>query len=212
MKTFATGPALSARLTRQLQFLAEVDKMKTVFRQTVLIDRSREENDAEHSWHFALMAMTLIEYAGIKGVDLNRVIRMALLHDLVEVYAGDTYAYDTRGNASKEAREHEAADRLFAFLPEVQALEYRSLWEEFDAMATPDACYAAAIDRFQPFLINYLTDGHTWVKHDVSAEAVYERMEPVRTALPELWPFVVFVIQDSCARGYLHASSSGNPK
>ena len=205
MYHFDKKAPIDQRIRSQLQFLAEADKMKTVFRQTVLIDKSREENDAEHSWHFALMAMTLFEYVGFAGVDLSRVIRMALLHDLVEIYAGDTFAYDDRGNASKEMREQEAADRLFALLPAEQAEEYRSLWEEFDRMDTADARYAAAIDRFQPFFINYLTDGHTWVKHGVTADDVYRRMEPIRTALPELWPFVAFVIQDSCARGYIQS-------
>jgi len=136
-------------------------------------------------------------------VDIDRVIRMALVHDLVEIYAGDTFAYDVQGNESKEAREKDAADNLFAMLPDKQAAEYRTLWEEFDRMETPDAMYASAIDRFQPFLSNYLTDGHTWVKHGVSVEQVYQRMAPIKTALPELWEFVEYVIRDSCEKGYI---------
>jgi putative hydrolase of HD superfamily len=194
---------MNENLTLQLKFLAEADKMKSVPRQTILTDRSREENDAEHSWHFALMAMTLFEHAGIEGGDLNRVIKMALVHDLVEIYAGDTFAYDVRGYESKDEREKEAADKLFPLLPDDQALEYRRLWEEFDAMETPDALYASAVDRFQPFLNNYLTEGHTWVKHGVTAEQVFKRMDPVRTALPELWRFVEFVVRESREKGFL---------
>ena len=194
---------MTDRLKRQLHFLAEADKMKNVFRQTLLVDKSRAETDAEHAWHMSLMAMTLFEYAGFDGVDLNRVIRMAILHDLVEIYAGDTFAYDAKGNEDKEDRERESADKLFSLLPDELATEYRLLWEEFDRMDTPDALYAAAIDRLQPFLNNSLTDGHPWAKHGVFVDKIYERMAPVKTALPELWEFVETVISDSCAKGYI---------
>jgi len=194
---------LTDKLRSQLQFLSEADKMKNISRQTLLADKSRRETDAEHSWHFALMAMTLFEYCGIEGVDLNRVIQMALVHDLIEIYAGDTFAYDVKGNENKAQREKAAADVLYAMLPGAQGAEYRTLWEEFDGMETPDACYAAAVDRLQPFLNNYLTEGHTWGKNGVTAVQVYARMEPVRAALPALWAFVVFVIRDSVEKGYL---------
>jgi putative hydrolase of HD superfamily len=130
---------MTDKLNRQLKFLAEADKMKNILRQTYITDKSRQENSAEHSWHFALTALILYEYCGIEGVDINRVIKMALVHDLVEIYAGDTPAYDTDGNVDKDEREKEAADKLFSFLPDDQAAEYRSLWEEFDRMETPDA-------------------------------------------------------------------------
>jgi len=194
---------MDERLKGQLQFLHEADKMKNVFRQTIIADKSREENDAEHSWHFALMAMTLAEYAGIDGVDINRVIQMAILHDMVEIYAGDTFAYDTKGYETKEKRENEAADKLFSLLPAEQGARYRGLWEEFDRMETPDAVYASAIDRLHPFFMNYLTDGHTWVKHGVSADMIYERMAPVKAALPALWEFIEYVVRDSRAKGYI---------
>ena len=198
---------MTDRLKGQLQFLIEADKMKSVFRQTILTDKSREENDAEHSWHFALMAMTLFEYTGVKDADINRVIKMAILHDLVEIYAGDTFAYDTKGYETKEKREKEAADKLFCLLPEEQGAEYRALWEEFDLMETHDAMYASAIDRFQPFLNNFLTEGHTWVKHGVSADMVYKRMAPIKSAIPELWEFVEYVVKDSCEKGYIKEAS-----
>ena len=194
---------MKEKLKRQLQFLSEADKMKSVLRQTLLSDKSRKETDAEHSWHFALMAMTLFEYVGFDGVDINRVIKMALVHDLIEIYAGDTFAYDIKGNESKERREKEAADKLFSLLTNEQAEEFRSLWEEFDNMDTPDALYASAVDRLQPFLNNYLTEGHTWLKHGVSVDQVYKRMAPVKIALPQLWDFVEYVIRDSCEKGYI---------
>ena len=191
------------RLEQQMRFLVEVDKMKSVYRRTILIDKTRRESDAEHSWHFALMAMLLAEYADPEKVDCARVIRMALVHDLIEIYAGDTFAYDVQGNQDKRHRETEAADKLFALLPEDQAAEIRALWEEFDAMETPDAQYAAAIDRLQPFLNNYLTQGHTWGLGGVKSAQVYERMDPIRVALPEVWPFVDKMIQESIEKGYL---------
>ena len=191
------------RLEQQMRFLVEVDKMKSVYRRTILIDKTRRESDAEHSWHFALMAMLLAEYADPEKVDCARVIRMALVHDLIEIYAGDTFAYDVQGNQDKRQRETEAADKLFALLPEDQAAEIRALWEEFDAMETPDAQYAAAIDRLQPFLNNYLTQGHTWGLGGVKSARVYERMDPIRVALPEVWPFVDKMIQESIEKGYL---------
>ena len=191
------------RLEQQMRFLVEVDKMKSVYRRTILIDKTRRESDAEHSWHLALMAMLLAEYADPEKVDCARVIRMALVHDLIEIYAGDTFAYDVQGNQDKRQRETEAADKLFALLPEDQAAEIRALWEEFDAMETPDAQYAAAIDRLQPFLNNYLTQGHTWGLGGVKSAQVYERMDPIRVALPEVWPFVDKMIQESIEKGYL---------
>lgn len=194
---------MTDKLENQIKFLSEVDKMKNVLRQTLLVDKSRQETDAEHSWHFALMAMTLFEYCSIPNVNIERVIRMALVHDLVEIYAGDTFAYDTIGNESKEIREKEAADKLFTLLPFEQAGEYRSLWEEFDRMNTPDSMYASAIDRLQPFLSNYLTEGHTWVKHSVSVDKVYKRMVPVKETMPEIWGFVDFIISDSMEKGYI---------
>lgn len=194
---------MTDKLKGQLAFLVEADKMKNVLRQTLLMDKSRQETDAEHSWHFALMAMTLFEYAGSPDVNLDRVIRMALVHDLVEVYAGDTFAYDTAGYEDKELREQEAADKLFALLPPEQNVQYRSLWDEFEEMSTPDALYAAAIDRLQPFLSNYKTDGHTWVLHKVTSDQIYKRLDAVRHALPALWEFVEFVIKDSMEKGYI---------
>lgn len=192
------------RLAQQMKFITEVDRMKSVYRRTLLADRSRRETDAEHSWHFALMAMLLAEYAE-PGVDVSRVICMALVHDLVEIYAGDTFAYDGEGKKTQRAREEQAADKLFALLPPDQGQELRALWEEFDARETPDARFAAAIDRIQPFLNNCLTEGHTWKEGDVTSDQVRERLEVTKEAAPALWPLVDSLIRESVEKGYLKA-------
>ena len=194
---------MTEKLQRQLQFLAESDKMKNILRQTYITDKSRQENSAEHSWHFALTAMTLFEHCGIPGVDIDRVIKMALVHDLVEIYAGDTPAYDAQGNLDKDEREKEAADKLFSLLPDEQAAEYRSLWEEFDRMETPDAIYGSAVDRLQSFHNIYLSGGHPWIKYAVTAGKIYERMAPVKIALPELWEYVKRVVNEGLEKGFI---------
>lgn len=193
---------MDPRIQQQLDFLAEIDKMKLVLRQTLLMDGSRRENDAEHSWHLAAMALVLREYAA-DTVDLSRVLQMALVHDLIEIYAGDTFAFDEAGNRDKEQRERAAADKLFGQLPGTQGQELRALWEEFDAMETPDAGFAAACDRLQPFLHNTRTQGHTWRLGSVRRSQAYRRMDPVRWAMPALWPFVEEQIAQAVAQGYL---------
>lgn len=191
------------RLKKQLDFAVEIDKMKTILRRSAIISEPRRENNAEHSWHFATMAMLLYEYAYSDKVDLTRVLKMALIHDLVEIYAGDTFAFDKQANLDKEVREKEAADKIFGILPKEQGKEYRALWEEFDEMKTPDSIYAAAIDRFQPFLLNHNTEGHTWKLGNVTKQQVYDRIGVVKTALPALWEFVENVIDDAIKKGYI---------
>ena len=191
------------QLQKQLEFLAIADGMKQIFRQTTLSD-GRLENDAEHSWHFALMAMTLFEHCVLDGVSLDRVVKMAIVHDLVEVYAGDTPAQDVTANVGKEDREREAADKLFALLPKEQATEYRGLWEEFDAMETADAIYASAIDRFQAFyLIHSSGTCQAWVKFSATAERVRTRMLPIKTAIPALWQWIEEAIEADAQKGLL---------
>lgn len=190
------------RFEKQLSFLIEIDKMKSVFRRTMLIDLTRRENDAEHSWHFALTALVLCEYAK-DDVDITRVIKMALVHDLVEVYAGDTFAYDEAGYADKEERELKAADKIFGMLPDDQRDEFRALWDEFEDFNTKESCYANAIDRLQPFINNYKTDGYTWREGNVNKAQVYKRMDAVRLYAPKLWPFLEYVIDDAIEKGYI---------
>jgi putative hydrolase of HD superfamily len=193
---------LDERLRRQLAFITEIDKMKSIYRQTLVIDRSRHENDAEHSWHLAMAVILLQEYSE-KSVDLLRVLKMTLVHDLVEIYAGDTFAYDAAGYSDKTEREKKAADSLFAMLPAQQGTELRTLWEEFEKMDTSDALYAAALDRLLPFISNAMTDGYTWVKHKITAAQIYKRMEPIKLALPRLWPYITETVQHAVSMGYV---------
>ena len=190
------------RINRQLLFSAEIDRMTAIARRTMLIDKRRRENDAEHSWHIAVMAMLFGEYAA-EPVDLGRAVQMCVVNDLVEIIAGDTFAYDLEGNADKEEREKAAADQLFAELPEDQGQMIRSLWEEFDAMETADARYAACMDRLQPFLHNTLTDGHTWAEGGTDRAAVEKRMAVVKEFLPEVYEWVSDNIEEAVRKGWL---------
>jgi putative hydrolase of HD superfamily len=190
------------RVARQLAFLAEADRLKSVLRRSLITDGSRQENSAEHSWHLALLAVVLAEYAE-PGVDLNRVIRLVVLHDLVEIDAGDTFAYDVAGQAGRVAREERAAARLYGLLPADQAEECIVLWREFEAGLTPEAHFANALDRLQPVLQNLHTAGGTWRLHGVTLEQVLQRVEPVRTAAPTLWPAVERLLHDAVAAGLL---------
>ena len=162
------------RLKKQMDFLLEADKLKFITRQTYLSDGKRKENDGEHSWHLALMAVLLSEYSNEK-VDLVKVITMVLIHDIVEIDAGDTYAYDAVGNQSKREREAKAADRIFNILPEDQAKKFRQLWEEFEAYETPEAKFAHVCDNVQPLMLNDATDGLAWREHDVKKSQVLQR-------------------------------------
>ncbi len=190
------------KLRKQIEFAVTVDKMKEVLRRNLVVSGERRENDAEHSWHLALMAMLLEEYSAEK-VNIERVLKIALVHDLVEVYAGDTFAYDEKGYEDKEERERAAADKLFGSLESEQSAEFRALWDEFEAAETPESKYANAIDRIQPLILNYLTNGHTWKLGNVHAPQIYKRMDIIRTAAPELWQIVEGVIADSIEKGIL---------
>ena len=192
------------RLDQQLRFTAEIDKMTSILRRTMLIDGSRRENDAEHSWHIAVMAMIFEEYAA-EPVDVSRAVKMCVVHDLIEIYAGDTFAYDAAGNADKAEREAAAADKLFAQLPSEQGSEIRSLWEEFDAMQTPDAKYAACMDRLQPFLHNTLTGGHTWGESGTARPSVEKRMAIIKDFMPEVYKWVEKNLDNAVAQGWLKA-------
>lgn len=195
---------MATRLAQQLEFLVEIDKLKGVLRQTLLCDRSRQENTAEHSWHLAMAAVILSEYAD-DAVDVGRVIRMALVHDLVEIDAGDTFAYDASANLDRERRERLAADRIFGVLPIEQAAEFRALWEEFESQQTPDARFAVALDRLQPLLNNHNSRGGSWRAHGITRDQVLRRMSPIEKALPSLWPEVLKIIEHNCTLGHISA-------
>lgn len=172
------------RFEKQVEFILEADKEKTILRQTHLTGYLRQENDAEHAWHMAMMVYLLKEYAN-EEIDLAKTMMMALIHDIVEIDAGDTYAYDTAGKATQKERERQAADRIFGLLPEDQEQELRGLFEEFEACQTAEARFARAMDNFQPLLLNDSNDGQDWRVHDVKASQVMKRQD--RTALGSTW-------------------------
>jgi len=190
------------RLMEQLAFILEVEKLKTVLRRTPLLDRSRVENDAEHTWQLALMAMVLSEHSREK-VELLRVLKMLLIHDIVEIDAGDTFAYDTVLAASQAERELKAAERIFALLPDDQAKEFRALWDEFEAKATAESRFANAIDRMQPLLHNFFTEGGTWGSAGVTAASVERRMLPIGVASDTLGELSARLIALAVEQGIL---------
>jgi putative hydrolase of HD superfamily len=198
------GLAADPDLARRLQFLVAVDALKRVERRTRLFDGSRHENSAEHSWHLALFALTLAPHAPA-GADAARAVAMLLVHDVVEVRAGDTFAYDDAATAGQHDRESRAADELFGMLPPAQAAEFRALWDEFEAGETPTARYANALDRLQPMMQNDANAGGTWREHGVRRSAVAARAEPVAAGLPCVWQALVGMIDAHCAAGAITA-------
>lgn len=176
------------RLDSQFEFIREVDGLKKITRQTYLRDGSRKENDTEHSWHLALMAVLLSEYAN-ENVDLLRVITMVLVHDIVELDAGDTYAYDDAGNATKRERELAAADRIFNILPADQAKYLRSLWDEFEEEATPEAAFAHTLDHVQPVMLNDASGAKAWKEHAVKLSQVLKRNSSTAKGSEKLWEY-----------------------
>jgi putative hydrolase of HD superfamily len=193
----------SDRLSQQIAFILEIDRLKTIARRTYLTDASRMENSAEHSWHIALMALVLAEHANDPEVDLLKVVRMLLIHDLVEIDAGDTFAYDRSGQADKAAREKAAADRIFRLLPADQAVIFRGLWEEFEARQTAEARFAAALDRLQPLLHNLFTRGRAWREHDVRQSQVVAFNRHMADGAAVLWEYAAAAINQAVERGDL---------
>jgi len=191
------------RFKQQIEFILEVDKLKHVLRQTILMDKSRRENSAEHSWHIALTVMLLSEYARDGEIDFFRVMRILLVHDLIEIDAGDTYCYDDQGRKDQAAKERLAADRIFNILPPDQAQTFRNLWDEFEERKTPESRFANALDRVQPFLHNYFTRGQTWQENDIKSAQVKARMQPVDDGAPVLWRYVSSLIDDAVKNGFL---------
>jgi putative hydrolase of HD superfamily len=186
-------------LERQLAFLREIDRLKGVLRMSPLIDQSRRENSAEHSWHLAMYALVLSQYAAAP-VNVERVVKMLLLHDIVEIDAGDTPFHHASMHAAQAEREQQAAQRIFALLPDAQAAEFRDLWCEFEAAQSADAIFAKALDRFQPLLHNVATDGGTWVAHQLNQEQVFSRYGPViQRGAPALWDAAARLVQEHFA-------------
>lgn len=177
-----------SRLDRQFDFLREIDKEKSIERQTYLTDASRKENDAEHAWHMAVMTILLSEYAN-EEIDVLKTISMLLIHDLVEIDAGDTYAYDQKAHEDKREREEKAADRIYALLPEDQRDRLRGLWEEFEAGVTPEAKFAHTMDRIQPLMLNDASGGRSWEEHGVRAGQVLERNKITPEGSRKIWDY-----------------------
>lgn len=193
------------RLSRQVEFVQETEKLKRVLRRNLLLDGSRRENSAEHSWSLGILAMVFAEYAP-PGTDLAKVARMVLIHDIVEVDAGDTFVYDDPSVLAGQAeREEAAADRLFAVLPGDQAAEVRKLWDEFEDRQSAEARFARALDRLQPMLANYRNEGGTWQSYGVTADKVWGRVELIREGSPVLGRYATALIEDAIAKGYLAA-------
>jgi putative hydrolase of HD superfamily len=186
------------RLVQQLRFIAEADKLKEIFRQTLCSQSRRQENDAEHSWHLTLLVIVLAEHSNVQPLDVLRVLKMVIIHDLVEIDAGDTFAYDTARMADQHEREARAAERIFGLLPADQTQELRALWDEFEERRTPEAKFAAAVDRFQPMMLNCLTDGAAWKKHGVTKDRVIARNQHIAEGSAALWEYARQMI-DACA-------------
>jgi len=190
------------RMKQQIAFIECLDQLKQVLRQNLVMDESRRENSAEHSWHIATMAMVLDEYAP-QALDQLRVLKMLLLHDVIEVEAGDTFCFDVEANKGKEERERLAADKMFGLLPADLGTEFRVLWDEFEAGETAEARFANSLDRFQVLLQNFNTRGGTWRIHGIDKARVVQRMLPIREGAPALWPVVEQYLDDACEQGLL---------
>ena len=188
------------RLEQQMNFILEMDKLKTIGRQTYLSDSSRKENDAEHSWHLALMCMILHEYSN-ETVDAFKVMCMVLIHDLVEIDAGDTYAYDEKGNSTKREREVKAAERIFGLLPEDQQEYVRGLWDEFEEGRTNEAKFALTLDKIQPIMLNVASGGRAWREHEVREHQIMERNRKTPEGSVQLWEYIKKSIEENVELG-----------
>jgi putative hydrolase of HD superfamily len=200
--TFDKAEASAERFERQIDFILEIDKLKTVIRRTYLLNTDRAENTAEHSWHLAIMAILLAEHAN-EPVDIAKVVKMVLVHDIVEIDAGDTYFYDSTAALDKADRERAAADRIFGILPMDQGKELRELWDEFECGQTAEARFALALDRFIPQLHNYHTQGRSWTEHGITVDRVLERNASMAEGSLRLWDCARALLDDAVAKGFL---------
>ncbi|MEE2039014.1 HD domain-containing protein [Nocardiopsis sp. CT-R113] len=200
---FASGVD-NERLNAQLRFLLEVDKLKRILRQNLLVDGSRRENSAEHSWHLALSARTFAEYAP-EGTDIDRVVEMLVLHDIVEIDAGDTFLFDQVNSETQGERERAAAARIFPLLPEDQAERARELWEEFEERVSREARFARAVDRLSPMLANWHNEGGSWVRFGITRAQVMEKVKLIQDGSEALGAYATALIDDADRRGYFRA-------
>lgn len=199
---------MNDRFLKQMQFIYEIDKIKSIFRKTRLFDNSRYENDAEHSWHLAMMTLVIGEHANIP-IDISRVIKMVLMHDIVEIDGGDFIVYDESAAKEKAAREEECAQRIYGLLPDDMRDDFISAWREFEARETPEAKFAVAIDRAEPTLQNYFTQGHSWVTHDIPYEKVVAvNKQKIKEGCEPLWEYVSSCLDECVENGYLKKENS----
>lgn len=188
------------RFEDQIKFILEIDKEKNILRQTHLSNNGRRENDAEHAWHMAIMIYLLREYANHE-IDLAKTMMMALIHDVVEIDAGDTYAYDSAGLATQKEREEKAAERIFGLLPEEQREEMKALFQEFEDYETPEARFAHVMDNFQPLLLNHSNNGNDWREHGVAKSQIYKRNSKTGTGSEEIWQYMQQLIEENVKKG-----------
>ena len=193
---------MDKRIEKQLAFSLEIDKVKNIFRQTHLSGNGRNENDAEHSWHMAIMAYLLREYSN-EDIDIAKVMLMCLIHDIVEIDAGDTYAYDAEALQSQKAREDAAKQRIFAILPEEQAQELIALFDEFEEYETAESKFAHAMDNIQPLILNNSNNGGDWREHDVTVEQIYKRQSKTKLGSEKLFEITDCIIQENVKKGSL---------
>lgn len=193
----------SSRISQQMEFIAEIDKLKQVVRESWLIDASRKETDAEHSWHITLMVLLLNEYANEPDIDILKVLKMLLIHDIVEIDAGDTFIYDREQVKDQNERETRAAGRLFGLLPPDQGKEFQQLWLEYEVMSTPEAKFARAIDSFQPLLLAYLNGGCSWRMHNISKAEVISLKKHIPEGSKTLWTHTLTLLDQAVEKGFL---------
>ena len=191
-----------SKLDKQIAFIKEIDKIKYIQRKTKLFNSNRRENDAEHSWHLAMMAIVLLEHAN-KDIDLLKVLKMVLIHDIVEIDAGDTFIYSTTKDHNNTNEELVAAKRIFGMLPKEQANDLIAIWEEFEAGETDEAKFAKAMDRFEPLLQNASNSGGTWVEFDVPYHKVYDKKSEIKDGSESIWSYAESLIDDGVGKGYL---------
>lgn len=186
-----------------MDFIIEADKLKNIFRRSFISDQSRRENDAEHSWHLCLMAIILVEHSNDKDVDILKILKMVIIHDIVEIDAGDTYIYDEKAKLDQVERELKAADRLFSILPEDQTLQYRAIWDEFEENTTKEARFAKSIDRLHPMLLNYLAKGKTWKENGITEADIRRINGSIKDGSSDLWTYTEHLIEKSVSQGLL---------
>lgn len=198
---------LTERLKKQIEFIIEVDKIKHIFRKTKVFNKSRFENDAEHAWHLAVIALVMNEYSNEK-IDVSKVIKMVLIHDIVEIDAGDVIVYDTQMRALAAEKENIAAERIFGILPDEQKEEFIGLWREFEEKRTPESKFAAAIDRFEPILQNQLTEYYTWKEHDVTLDMLHDKNKHIQDGSKVIWDVVESIFTEAKNKGIIKELSA----